>query len=46
VSKSAPKSTSDNTARQELNHEFGEVEAVTYSLRIPEYHYAKLCGTN
>jgi hypothetical protein len=44
VSKSAPKTTGDNTARQEFNHVFGEIESVTYSLRIPEYHYAKLCG--
>jgi len=46
VSNTAAKTANDNIARQELNHVFGEPESVSYSLRLPEYHYAKLCSTS
>lgn len=44
VAKGAAKTLGDNVARQEFNHVLGEPENINYSLRLPEYHYAKLCG--
>jgi hypothetical protein len=44
VSKQAARTEGDNIAHQEFNKKFAEPENALYALKIPEYHYAKLCA--